>query len=125
MKSHLNLIVLALLAGACLFGLNSTSAQAENIAKMLDDSGIEPESLSLMQDAAKALYTAQKKSVGDAKDWTNTATGTSGKVEIVGLKNDCVQLFHSLEVARPSKVTEISVWRCRTSSGDWQLTASP
>lgn len=123
MTLYIKLFLLIAVTG--LIGLTAQDANAKNLSKMLYDSGIEPESLALMQDSAKKLYTASSKSIGDTNEWTNPTTGTNGVVEIVGLKNACVQLFHRVNVARPKKTTEITVWRCPAASGDWQLTANP
>ncbi|SLN09514.1 hypothetical protein PEL8287_00007 [Roseovarius litorisediminis] len=106
-------------------GITPQTVQAQGLARMLDESGIEPESLAIMQDTAKSLYTANGKAIGDNKKWTNEKTGTAGRVEIVDLKNNCVQLFHRVEAGRSGKVTELRTWRCRTANGDWQMSAKP
>lgn len=100
-------------------------AQAQGLARMIDNSGIEPESFAIMQETAKSLYTANGKGIGDKAGWANADTGTQGRVEIVDLKNNCVQLFHHVEAGRAGKLTELRIWRCRTASGEWQMTASP
>lgn len=91
------------------------------LSKMLANSGIEPSSFEIMGQTAKELYAAPSKSVGDSKSWTNPSTGTAGTVEIVEIRDNCVKLFHRVNVAKPAKTSEVSVWQCRMTDGTWQL----
>jgi len=114
-----------LIALISLIGLTPLIAYSETLARRLSKSGIKPEDVTLMQENASLLYTAQTKSIGDVREWTNPKTGTTGTVRIADLKDNCVQLSHQVLMVRPQKEVRSTVWRCLTASGDWQLTAEP
>lgn len=121
MKRSLNPMGRSLLAISMGLLLQTQSADA-NLSSIFKGKDIEPETLEIMGKTAEGLYTSSSKSVGDKKEWINEDTGTRGIVEIVELRDNCVKLFHYVEIAKPAKTREVAVWRCRTADGTWQLT---
>ena len=106
-------------------GLLVQPVLAKGLGQILADLGIEPESLTLMQQNARLLYTSDAKSVGDAREWTNTTTGSKGVVGIVSIKENCVELQHRFKLAGSGNTVGTNVWRCQVANGDWQLADKP
>jgi hypothetical protein len=113
--------VVAILCGAGLMCALATGAFAQ-MSKILDDTGLMPEDISLAAEAAEALYTKPGVKVGEVVDWTNAETGASGAVTVteVNTSDNCVSFRHTTTSAK-DRASRFDMRRCQNAENTWVL----
>jgi hypothetical protein len=104
--------------------MTAEAAQARNLGKMLDNSGLAPGDISAMETAAQQLVEPLGQT-GDARRWSNPASRSEGAVTLGRIEGNCAELVHRVRtVRRPDPIT-YRTWRCRTAQGTWQVSPGP
>jgi len=104
--------------------LGTSEAQALSLGRMLQDSGLSPNDLSVMESAALQLVNPLGRT-GDARRWSNPESRSRGAVTLGRIEGNCAELIHSISTVRRPGPATYRFWRCRTSAGQWQLSAGP
>jgi hypothetical protein len=117
-------IPLLVAALAVLPFLAPAPTEARSLGRMLQNSGLVPADLSVMEEAALQLVEPLGRT-GDARRWSNPATRTVGAVTLGRIEGNCAELVHRVRTARMSDTATYRTWRCRTADGGWQVSAGP
>lgn len=112
------------LALAALPLLAPAPAEARNLGRSLDRSGLQPADLEVMNTSAMQLLEPLGRT-GDARRWDNPRTRSVGAVTLGRIQGSCAELVHRVRTTRMSETATFITWRCRTATGDWQASAGP
>jgi|SRR6056297_298205 len=104
--------------------LGTGEAQALSLGRMLEDSGLSPTDLSVMETAALQLVDPLGRT-GDARRWRNPDSRSRGAVTLGRIEGNCAELVHSISTVRRPGPATYRFWRCRTAAGRWQLSPGP
>ncbi|MEM1236187.1 MAG: hypothetical protein AAGI10_04390 [Pseudomonadota bacterium] len=99
-------------------------SHAENLGRMLSDSGIEPADIEMLEDAGETLYEADGVKLGETAEWANPETGASGSVTLAQEQGACVELVHDIRVG-DREANGFRTWRCLAEDGRWLLATGP
>ena len=111
------------LAFALLFALPVGHAAAKPLGVILAKTGLKPADIEMMTAAAVGLYETATPKVGSKAEWTNAETGARGTVELVGKRDNCVELLHYFRPVNATRTQQYRVGRCKTANGTWEMTA--
>jgi|AntRauTorckE5430_2_1112549.scaffolds.fasta_scaffold10579_1 hypothetical protein len=104
--------------------LPAGEAQARSLGRMLDNSGLAPGDISVMETAALQLVEPLGQS-GDARRWSNPASRSKGAVTLGRIDGNCAELVHRVSTVRRPEPITYRTWRCRTPEGAWQISPGP
>lgn len=100
--------------------LGAGDARARSLGRMLDNSGLAPSDISVMQAAALDLVEPLGQT-GDARRWSNPASGAKGAVTLGRIDGNCAELIHRIATVKHPEPVTYRTWRCKTADGTWQL----
>lgn len=104
--------------------LGAGEAQALSLGRMLQDSGLAPKDLSVMETAALQLVDPLGRT-GDARRWSNPESRSRGAVTLGRIEGNCAELVHSISTVRRPGPATYRFWRCRRADGTWQISRGP
>ena len=116
-----------ILLSAALLALPLTepgAAQARSLGKILYDSGLSPDDISVMETAAQQLFEPMGRT-GDARRWSNPESRSNGAVTLGRIDGNCAELVHRVSTVRRPDPATYRTWRCRTADGEWRVSAGP
>ncbi|NHQ75788.1 hypothetical protein HAT86_15150 [Roseovarius gahaiensis] len=120
----MKLIALLLAAFLTVPFLGTIEAKALGLGRMLQDSGLSPNDLSVMETIALQLVNPLG-STGDARRWSNPESRSKGTVTLGRIEGDCAELVHSFNTVRRPGTAIYHSWRCRRADGTWQISVGP
>lgn len=98
--------------------------EARNLTRLLQNSGLAPADLTVMEQAALQLVEPLG-STGDARRWSNPATGSVGAVTLGRIEGRCAEMVHRVRTKRMTETATYRTWRCRAADGSWPASAGP
>lgn len=96
---------------------------AEPMAVTLAKTGLKPADIEMMTATAASLYETGTPKVGSKAEWANSETGSRGIVELVGKRDNCVELLHYFRPANATRTQQYRAGRCKIADGKWEMTA--
>lgn len=105
------------LAAAALI-LSVGLAEAKPLSRMLAQSGLAPEDITMMTAAADTLF-AGAPQPGAREDWQNTESGSRGNVQILSVGDGCAVLRHQFRPGGADRTQQVQNQRCRNAQGQW------
>lgn len=104
--------------------MESGEAQARSLGKILFDSGLSPNDISVMETAAQQLFEPMGRT-GDARRWSNPASRSKGAVTLGRIDGNCAELVHRVSTVKRPEPATFRTWRCRTADGAWSVSPGP
>ncbi|MGX0879022.1 hypothetical protein ACSSV4_003729 [Roseovarius sp. MBR-154] len=104
--------------------MGSGEAQARSLGKILFDSGLSPNDISVMETAARQLFEPMGRT-GDARRWSNPSSRSKGAVTLGRIDGNCAELVHRVSTVKRPEPATYRTWRCRTSDGEWRVSPGP
>jgi len=104
--------------------MGSGEAQARSLGKILFDSGLSPNDISVMEMAAQQLFEPMGRT-GDARRWSNPASRSKGAVTLGRIQGNCAELVHRVSTLKRPEPATFRTWRCRAADGEWKVSPGP
>jgi hypothetical protein len=108
---------------ALIFGVVTAEAQFNPIGQ--SDIIVTHADREHMNEAALPLYDTDSPKVGATANWTDSGSGSSGTVELVGVYEwrgmSCRRLHHIVKLVGIRDNVTMTVDRCKTDSGEWKI----
>jgi surface antigen len=117
--------VCATVAVLLLIGMSAAYAQINPFRSSRQASGLSKEDVAMVTEATGRLNHKDPVHVGDAEDWSNPASGNSGKVTVTRLFKyagmACHGVRYDLSYKAPRSARSYDANWCRTKAGEWKL----
>jgi surface antigen len=79
----------------------------------------------LAEAASREVVQASAPRVGEARSWSNSASGNSGTITLVEIHDyqgmPCRTLQHSVQLKERAEPVVFRIDRCRTQAGEWKI----
>ncbi|SFU19866.1 hypothetical protein [Sedimentitalea nanhaiensis] len=111
-------LLLALGAAASL----PPAPEAQNLSKILAQSGLSPVDFDLMAAAEAALLGQNGPGKGQEKSWSNPKSESRGTVQAIAVQGNCAELLHLIHPKGQPKQVELRKKMCKSADGRWLLT---
>jgi surface antigen len=108
-----------------LTGLSAADAQINPFRSTRQANGLSREDVAMVSDATGRLNHKDPIHVGDSEDWSNPASGNSGKVTVTRLFKSagmaCHGVRYDLSYKPPREARSYNADWCRTKTGEWKV----
>ena len=108
-----------------LIGGSAADAQINPFRSSRQANGLSKEDVAMVTDATGRLNQKDPIHVGDSEDWSNPASGNSGKVTVTRLFTSlgmaCHAVRYDLSYKAPRSPRSYNANWCRTKTGEWKL----
>lgn len=98
--------------------LGAGLAEAKPLSRMLAQTGLSPEDITMLSQATEALFRPAPKT-GARQDWSNPESGSVGNVRIMAIEGQCATLRHQFRPGSANRTEQIETLRCRDAEGRW------
>jgi hypothetical protein len=103
--------------------LASGLAASAQFADIFRPTGLTGQDIELARQAAQRFFDGRTPQLGDTAEWQNPSSGASGTARIVQVNSEgtCVVLRHRFKPNPDAAEGEVSLKRCRSGEGTWDL----
>ncbi len=112
----------SLLIAAVLSLALTGAVAAQGIGRIVSNTGLTPQDLTIMGETARQLYDVPTPQVGQSQEWSNPESGSFGTTTLAAMTGACASIQQRSYPLGQERAVEYRTRWCRGADGTWVLT---